>query len=232
MIEQQLIERAKKIVLCLGKARLDDMLYCHKSTMWQINQFIQMAGDKSEIEKILYAKFGRHTNIHFEKFVARKTDRDIYWVAGNFRICREEHIDTDSIYGYLGDIVVVFHNGKTEVVVLHGNWNEPIMRIVNSDEDHSKMLTESEIIYIEIDHNICEWHCLDYSPRERITLTAVEKELSESFYRISRSYIVNIKHVHGFGKNEIIMDNGDVLQVPYRKFPKVKRDIHRLLQNG
>lgn len=51
------------------------------------------------------------------------------------------------------------------------------------------------------------------------TLTQIAKDFSrtDAFLRIGRSFLVNLNHVNGLQKNDLVMSDGSIVQVPIRR---------------
>ena len=57
------------------------------------------------------------------------------------------------------------------------------------------------------------------------TLAEFEKELGEGFYRIGRSYIVNLKMVRRVTKSQVLLANGKALSIPRGAYETLNRAI-------
>ncbi len=82
-------------------------------------------------------------------------------------------------------------------------------------------IIQDDIRYIEsFGHNV-EIITIDEKYTTRKNIGIIEKELDEnSFVRCHRSYIVGLEHVKRIGREDIELDNGDVIPVSRRKYSK------------
>lgn len=68
-----------------------------------------------------------------------------------------------------------------------------------------------KIIYIESQQNYIVIHTEKEKYRVKRTLSSIEKELNNGFFRTGRSYIVGLRYVAGISKTEIKLDNGTAI---------------------
>ncbi|MBW4828979.1 MAG: LytTR family DNA-binding domain-containing protein [Clostridiaceae bacterium] len=82
-------------------------------------------------------------------------------------------------------------------------------------------IIQDDIRYIEsFGHNV-EIITIDEKYTARKNIGIIEKELDEnSFVRCHRSYIVGLEHVKRIGREDIELDNEDVIPVSRRKYSK------------
>lgn len=82
-------------------------------------------------------------------------------------------------------------------------------------------IIQDDIRYIEsFGHNV-EIITIDEKYTTRKNIGIIEKELDEnSFVRCHRSYIVGLEHVKRIGREDIELDNEDVIPVSRRKYSK------------
>ena len=81
-----------------------------------------------------------------------------------------------------------------------------------------------EIIYIDVDRNYITVHAnQEYIIKK--TLSEIEKELDERFFRIGRSAIVNLKFISRITKQDVFLSNGVVLQLPRGMYEALNRAI-------
>lgn len=92
-------------------------------------------------------------------------------------------------------------------------------------ERESRFVWEDEIIYVEAMRDHLYWNCRLGVIETTGTLMELEKKLSDFFVRIHRSYIVNKNHISKIHKCEVGMDNGDLLQIPPKKYFEIKRKL-------
>lgn len=81
-----------------------------------------------------------------------------------------------------------------------------------------------EIMYIDVDRNYITVHAnQEYIIKK--TLSEIEKELDERFFRIGRSAIVNLKFISRVTKQDVFLSNGVVLQLPRGMYEALNRAI-------
>jgi Response regulator of the LytR/AlgR family len=99
--------------------------------------------------------------------------------------------------------------------------------IVNSDNKDCRILFD-DILYIEAIKHSVDIVTIDGKHYEvRQSISAIEEQLDNSFFRCQRSYIVMIKHIKYISKKDVLLDNGmtitlsrNVYQNLYRAFIK------------
>ena len=81
-----------------------------------------------------------------------------------------------------------------------------------------------EILYIDVDRNYITVHAnKDYIIKK--TLSEIEKELDERFFRIGRSAVVNLKFINRVTKQDVYLSNGVTLQLPRGIYEALNRAI-------
>lgn len=226
MNEMEVIHRTKVIIEKLCFANVEELPFCSKLAYWQINKFYGKSSDKKTVQEKLNQNFGENGRIEHGHYSVQTFNQVISAVYGNFSILLRDNASGD--YGFPYDVTIIMKNGIAERIILHGNHSEQMLCMVQSDENHFYMLKESDILYIESSHNDLIWHCRDMMITSRGTLKGLEKVLTCCFYRIQRGYIVNVHHIKSMEEREVVMDNNDVLLIPYRTYHKVKRQIRMM----
>lgn len=82
-----------------------------------------------------------------------------------------------------------------------------------------------DIFYIESRKNYMVWHCRNGSIVTVNTIAAVEKELSDLFLRIHKSFIINTSYVVRIQRCFVEMANGDQIQIPVKRYCEVKKKL-------
>ena len=81
-----------------------------------------------------------------------------------------------------------------------------------------------EIRYIDVQRNNITIHAKqDYTVRE--TLSRIEQQLDESFFRLGRSAIVNLKRISRVTKTDVFLKDGDNLILPRGQYEQLNRAI-------
>lgn len=105
---------------------------------------------------------------------------------------------------------------------LNNKNNEPIKIIVKKNNNYSKIDID-EIIFIQSDAEYIMIHTNQNKFALRQSLKQIENKLNNRFFRIHKSYLINISHIEVFSyaEGEIILSNGQKLPVARRK----KKDL-------
>lgn len=81
-----------------------------------------------------------------------------------------------------------------------------------------------EIRYLEVQKNYTTVYAdIEYSAKR--TLREIEKELDESFFKIHRSYIVNMKYIKRIAKSEVILKDNTVLPLARGLYGKLNQAV-------
>ena len=79
-----------------------------------------------------------------------------------------------------------------------------------------------EIKYLEVQKNYVTIHAKsNYTVKK--TLGALEQELDERFYRMARSYIVNLSYIDRISKRDVFLSDGTVLPLPRGHYEPLNR---------
>lgn len=99
---------------------------------------------------------------------------------------------------------------------------EKITLIEEQGEIHR--ILQKDILYIEsFGHNV-EINTIDKKYNIRKNIGIMEKELDENnFVRCHRSYIVGLQHIKRIGKDNIELDNGEIVPVSRRQYVNVNK---------
>ncbi len=84
------------------------------------------------------------------------------------------------------------------------------------------------IRYIEVRLNYITVHA-DEEYTVKSTLSAVSKELDEYFYRIGRSYIINLRFIRRVRKNEVLLSGGESIPLPRGAYDALNQVIIKIL---
>lgn len=91
-------------------------------------------------------------------------------------------------------------------------------------QDGVVRLSVYEIRYLEVMRNYTTVHGTeDYSVKR--SLNDLESELDESFYRIHRSFIVNLRFVKRITRTEVILKDGTVLPLSRKRYEGLNRAL-------
>ena len=95
--------------------------------------------------------------------------------------------------------------------------------IVISSEGETVRLTERELLYVEafLHYLVLHTEARDYRIKE--TLGEFAGRLSEDFFRIHRSVLVNLRRIVKITRTDVTLDSGDILPVARGKYDAVNR---------
>ncbi|MCL2774176.1 MAG: LytTR family DNA-binding domain-containing protein [Oscillospiraceae bacterium] len=79
-----------------------------------------------------------------------------------------------------------------------------------------------KISYLEVWHNYVTIH-VDSNYTVKKTLSEIESELDDSFFRAGRSYIINLKYIRKSTKKEIYLKSGAVIPLPRGLYESLNR---------
>jgi DNA-binding LytR/AlgR family response regulator len=79
-----------------------------------------------------------------------------------------------------------------------------------------------EIRYLEVQQNYVTIHAkCDYTMKK--TLSEFEHQLGEGFYRMGRSYLVNLSYISKITKTEVFLSEGSVIPLPRGQYEPLNR---------
>ncbi len=81
-----------------------------------------------------------------------------------------------------------------------------------------------EIMYLDVQKNYVNIHSNELITIKK-TLSEVEKELDDSFFRAGRSYIVNLKFIKKVTKTDIYLKNGETIPLPRGIYKSINEAI-------
>lgn len=85
-----------------------------------------------------------------------------------------------------------------------------------------------QIAYIEAQKNYIHVHAREAYTAKR-TLSDVEKELDERFFRMGRSFIINLNDVKKISRTAVYLKSGDVLPLPRGAYDSLNQALIRCL---
>lgn len=82
--------------------------------------------------------------------------------------------------------------------------------VYDEENDKMKRLAEWDILYAEADNIYCKVVTFEKCYLHKNTLSDFEKQLkSDFFYRVHRSYLVNMSYIDTYSTSEIVLENGE-----------------------
>lgn len=96
------------------------------------------------------------------------------------------------------------------------------------------MLEQTDILYIESRAKKVEIHIAGAQKNIEIYATMEElmEQLGEDFYRCHRAYIVNMAYITEYGKDSVMLTNGDKVYVAKKKLGEFVKAYKRYLEDG
>lgn len=92
--------------------------------------------------------------------------------------------------------------------------------------DETVRIPYYEIRYVEVQHNYVTIHAAeDYTVKK--TLSELEEELGDGFFRTGRSFLVNLKCVKRITKKEVSLKDGMVILLSRGMYEKINRAMIR-----
>lgn len=101
--------------------------------------------------------------------------------------------------------------------------------ILVADGEVSVKIPLTDILYIEAENVYIAVHTLRNVYRMRTALARFSQQLDETFFKVHRSFVVNLNHIRKITRREITMENGDSLPVARGLYGKVYEALVRYL---
>ena len=126
----------------------------------------------------------------------------------------------------------VFGNAVKEIQKQQRTQETEAPTLLVKTKNRSRMLKQSEIIFIENRANKVEIHTSKEVIETYYTMSKLEGELGSSFYRCHRGYLVNMEHITEYSNDMIDMDNGEKVYLAKEKYPEFVKEYMRYLGDG
>ncbi len=85
--------------------------------------------------------------------------------------------------------------------------------VLVNDGESSRKIALSDIVYVESENVYIVLHTLHEKYRTRMALGRFTEQLDETFFKVHRSYVVNLKYIQKITRTQITMTNGDLIPV-------------------
>lgn len=85
--------------------------------------------------------------------------------------------------------------------------------VLVADGAGSVKVALSDILYVESENVYVVVHSLQGNYRMRISMERFSAQLDETFFKVHRSYMVNLKYVKRITRTDITMENGDTIPI-------------------
>ncbi len=105
--------------------------------------------------------------------------------------------------------------------------------MIVSKERQKRKLYLDEIYYFEIKGRVVELHAAEgiFAYYEQIGI--LENRLREKgFFRCHKSYLVNLKYVEGYSRQEIILENGERIMIAKRRYEEFCQEILKYMKKS
>lgn len=102
-------------------------------------------------------------------------------------------------------------------------------------EDVSRVtyyVSRYEILWVEGKHTHSLVHCETRTVEVNCSLQETAELLGAQFYRVHRSYLVNVQRIDHVERGVVVLDTGEELTIPARNCSAVKAELKQLLQGG
>lgn len=198
---------------------------CTKNILWKYNHNCSegVLNDKFLINVNTLIKPSEIKRIkHIQHWINKQFSNHIIIVSGIY--CIYKSIDKNTKEYYF-DYTINFVDGLACYIhislIENNNIPTRIHSIVSAKETVYNM-EETEILYIEAMGSHTIWHCITVTIEAMVSFKDIEAKLSDNFIKIHRSYIVNGTKVKEIKRCSAVMENGDEIPIPYKKFVSVK----------
>lgn len=106
--------------------------------------------------------------------------------------------------------------------------------IIVSRERQKKKLFLDDIYYFEIRGRVVDVHGPEGIFTYYEQIGELENKLEDKgFFRCHKSYLVNLKYVDGYNRQEVIMENGEKIVIAKRRYDQFVREVHKVMrENG
>lgn len=97
--------------------------------------------------------------------------------------------------------------------------------IVSKERQKIKLLLD-DIYYFEIRGRVIEVHCREGSFAYYGKMSVLEESLfQKGFFRCHKSYLLNLKYVEGYNRQEAILDTGEKIGIAKRRYEAFRQEI-------
>lgn len=104
--------------------------------------------------------------------------------------------------------------------------------IISRDRQNKKLFLD-EIYYFEIRGRLIDVHGTDGVFSYYGQIGALEKELqNKGFFRCHKSYLVNLKYVDVYNRQEIVLDNGERIAIAKRRYEEFCGEILKYMRGS
>ena len=109
-----------------------------------------------------------------------------------------------------------------------GNLEKAEKRLCVTFERQTVFVPLRQILYIEAQKQYVEIYCADTDYRMKDSLSNVEKQLDEYFFKCHRSFLVNLRHVSQIKSNCVVLKNGTEVPISRGMAEQIGKEVIRL----
>lgn len=105
--------------------------------------------------------------------------------------------------------------------------------MIISKERQKQKLFLDDIYYFEIKGRIVDVHGTEGIFAYYEQIGELEKKLQDKgFFRCHKSYLVNLKYVEGYNRQEAVLENGETIIIAKRRYEKFCQEIFKLMKKN
>ena len=106
--------------------------------------------------------------------------------------------------------------------------------IIVSRERQKKKLFLDDIYYFEIKGRVIDVHGTEGIFTYYEQIGELENKLwNKGFFRCHKSYLINLKYVDGYNRQEVILENGKKIVIAKRRYDEFVQEVHKVMrENG
>lgn len=110
-----------------------------------------------------------------------------------------------------------------------GNLSQRQRTVLVVHGEGSVKVALSDIVYVEAENVYVSVHTMDEKYRMRMALGKFAQQLDDTFFKVHRSFIVNLNHVRGITRTEVEMENGDKVPLSRGMYGEIHAALIRYL---
>ncbi len=110
-----------------------------------------------------------------------------------------------------------------------GNLSHRQRTVLVAHGEGSVKVALSDIVYVEAENVYVAVHTMEEKYRMRMALGKFAQLLDETFFKVHRSFLVNLNHVVGITRTEVTMANGDRVPLSRGMYGEVHAALIRYL---
>ncbi len=162
------------------------------------------------------------SGLDLAKLIRKKNDKsEIIFITSHFEFCSEGY-EVDALHYLIKPVSperlgTVLDRAAEKLAV------EPPSVIIACDGETCKIF-EQDILYVEAFLHYITIHTAAREYKIKESLSAFESKLSESFYRLHRSYLVCLKHITRISRTTVWLDHAEIcLPLARGKYDDINR---------